>query len=345
MSQFLGKLSNNQDVLSVTLENSKGLKVTAMNYGACLLKILVPDRNGNPCDVLLGFGALTSYEDNASCHGAIVGRNANRIGGAKVTIAGKEYLLAKNDKGNNNLHSGPIRWSQRFWEIEEEGKNSVTFSLDSPDLEQGLPGNMKVRVTYTLSEENALAIHYDVISDAETICNITNHSYFNLNGAGNGNILDHEVWIDADAFTPSDVALIPTGEIRSVEGTPMDFRTPKRIGKDLHADYEPLILAGGYDHNYVLKNQGKLAKVASAYAGSTGISMDVMTDLPGLQMYTGNFLKDEGKNGVSYGHYDGVAFETQFYPDAVHHEIFPQPLIHAKERFTSTTCYVFATRK
>ncbi|HJA12552.1 MAG TPA: galactose mutarotase [Candidatus Mediterraneibacter merdipullorum] len=336
-----GQSKDGKDAHLYLLENSTGMKAYVSDFGATLVRLFVPDKDGRFIDVVHGYDDASGYERGDGGFGATVGRNANRIGKAQIEINGVTYGLDKND-GGNNLHSGYDYYHKRIWNVEKQEKNSITFGLNSPDGDQGYPGALDVRVTYLLDDENTLNLHYEAMPDADTILNMTNHSYFNLNGHDSGTVLGHKVTLYADAFTPADAESIPTGEIRSVEGTPMDFRQGKEIGQEIDADYEPLRFGGGYDHNWVLKNNGKFAKVAEAEADRSGITMEVYTDLPGVQMYTANFLDNEpGKGGVSYAKRSAVCFETQYYPDAVHHENFPGPICRKGEKYDTRTAYRF----
>lgn len=322
-------------------ENSNGMVMEVTDFGATLYSLLVPTANG-PLDVVLGYDAPAGYEGPAGTFfGATVGRNANRICKGTFTLGGKTYNLAINN-GPNNLHSGLDFWSFRVWQVKEVRDNSITFFLHSPDGDQGYPGALDISVTYTLTEDNTVRIHYYGIPQAETLINLTNHSYFNLNGHDSGDILGHTVWLDADSFTRADETSIPTGEILSVEGTPMDFRTPKTVGRDIAQDYEALNFGQGYDHNWCLNNGGQFAKIATLKADKTELKMDVYTDLPGVQIYTGNFIADEpGKNGTVYCRRAGICFETQFYPDSVNHPNFPSPIFKPGEIYETTTEFRF----
>jgi len=321
--------------------NSRNTEMAVSDYGATLVRVMVQDQNGDPCDVVLGYDDAAGYENGGYFFGAVVGRNANRIGTASFAINGTQYQLTENDNGNN-LHSGPDFYSKRMWQVEDTTENSVTLSLFSPDGDQGYPGNVTVGVTYTLTEENEVQIEYRGIPDADTILNMTNHSYFNLNGHASGTILAQEIMIDAEAFTNADQESIPTGEIVSVAGTPMDFNAAKAVGRDIEADFEALKLGCGYDHNWVLGNEGKYARVAQMTSESTGIKMDVCTDLPGIQLYTGNFITDErGKNDVHYRRRQGLCFETQYFPDAIHKSNFASPVCGAGETYYTKTSYRF----
>lgn len=325
-----------------TFENKNGMVMEVTDFGATLYSLLVPDKEGNLCDVVLGYDTPKEYmgESNTG-FGATIGRNGNRIGKASFTLNGKTYQLEKNNNGNN-LHSGLNYYHHRMWEVKEVTDNSITFSLHSPDGDQGFPGTFDVDVTYTLTDENELKIDYYGIPQEDTVVNMTNHTYFNLNGHASGDVLEQEVWMDADAFTATDEELIPTGEIVNVEGTPMDFRVKKAIGRDIEADYEALIFGGGYDHNWCLNNKGKFAKVIEMSSALSGITMEVYTDLPGVQMYSGNFLEEEvGKQGIVYHKRAGICFETQYYPDAINHENFPSPICKKGEEYKTTTVYKF----
>lgn len=326
------------------MKNDAGMEVQVSDFGATLVNVTVLDQDKNPVEVVLGYEDAAGYENGTAAIGAIVGRNANRIGGACVTINGIDYKLAEND-GKNNLHSGPDVYQKRMWRVVENGDDHVTFLLHSPDGDQGYPGALVMKVTYSLDEENTLMIHYEAEPDQDTIINMTNHSYFNLNGHKSGDVLNHTLWLNADAFTPADATSIPTGEIRSVEGTPMDFRIDKTIGKDIEADYEPLVFGKGYDHNWVLKNEGKFDKVAEVAGDESGIHMSVLTDLPGVQIYTANFLDGEkGRDGAVYEMRDAICLETQYYPDAIHHENFPGPICKKGEKYDTRTAYRFRVK-
>lgn len=326
------------------LENKNGVKAYLTDYGAALVRLLVPDKNNELRDVVLGYDDTAGYEQGDVFFGATVGRNANRVGGAHVEIAGKVYKLEKNDN-DNNLHSGTHYYNKRLWDVVEQADDHVAFVLHSPDGDQGYPGAFDMHVTYTLDDSNELTIHYVAVPDQDTVINMTNHSYFNLNGHASGTVLGHKVTVNADSFTPADAYSIPTGEIRSVEGTPMDFRSGRVLGDDIDTDYEPLRFGSGYDHNWVLKNEGRFDKVAEVASEESGIVMEVYTDLPGVQIYTANFVDGEpGKDGASYIKRSAVCLETQYFPDAVHHENFPQPLCRKGEKYDTRTAYRFLTR-
>ena len=344
--EAFGTTKDGQQVKKYILENGKGMKVVVLNLGAGLAELWVPDQDGALRDVVWGYEKAEDYEVNGPDFGAIVGRNANRIGGAVITIAGKDYTLAKNN-GENNLHSGPDMYFTRMWKGIVADDNKVEFSLHSPDGDQGYPGNADITVSYTLTDDGELQIVYQGKADQDTIFNLTNHSYFNLDGQESDSVLEQKVWLDADAFTPGDAGLIPTGEIRDVTGTPMDFRTEHMIGERIDADYEPLKQAGGYDHNYVLKNEGKYALCGKLISQKSGICMEVSTDLPGIQLYSANFLENEkgGKEGRTYGRRSAICFESQYFPDACHHENFQSPIVKAGEVYRTKTGYKFTVTK
>ncbi len=330
-----------QQATLYTFENKNGMVMAVTDFGATLHSLLVPTEQG-PLDVVLGYDEPSGYEGPAGTFfGATVGRNANRIAGGTFTLGGKTYQLDINN-GPNNLHSGLDFWSFRVWQVKEVTGNSITFFLHSPDGDQGYPGALDIAVTYTLTEDNAVRIHYYGIPQAETLINLTNHSYFNLNGHDSGDILGHTVWLDADSFTRADETSIPTGEILPVAGTPMDFRTPKTVGRDIDKDYEALNFGQGYDHNWCLNNGGHFAKIATLEADKTNLKLEVFTDLPGVQIYTGNFILGEpGKNGAVYCRRAGICFETQFYPDSVNHPNFPSPIFGAGQVYETTTEFRF----
>lgn len=340
MKQEFGTTKNGEKASCYVLKNSKGMEAVVSDFGAALLKLYVPDKNGNVQDVVLGYETLKDYEEGGDSIGATVGRVANRIGTAEFELNGKKYELTKNDNGNT-LHGGCDFYNKRMWSVKEEDDSHVVFALVSPDKDQGFPGEVKIEVSYTVTEENELKIHYHAVPDQDTLINMTNHSYFNLSGHASGTAWNAKVWIDADAFTETDGELIPTGKVIPVEGTPMDFRKEKVVEKEIGEDYTPLKLAGGYDHNWVLDGTG-FRKVALAASDKTGIEMEVYTDLPGMQFYSGNFLAgSKGKEGAVYEKGYGICFETQYFPDAIHKENFESPIVKAGEVYETTTVYKF----
>lgn len=324
-----------------TLRNGSGMELAVTDFGATIVSLRVP-KDGALVDVVLGYDEARGYEEaKGYFFGATVGRNANRIGGAAFDMHGKTYRLDTNDNGNN-LHSGRDYYHLRLWDVVDAGENAVTFALHSPDGDQGYPAALDIRVTYTLTADSGVRIDYQATPDGDTVVNLTNHSYFNLNGHDSGSVAGHLLRLDAETFTPADSQSIPTGEIASVAGTPMDFRTEKAVGRDIDADFEPLVLGKGYDHNWCLACDGTLRKFARLIGDKSGITMEMYTDLPGVQVYSGNFLTAEvGKGGAVYRHRGGICFETQYYPDAIHHSHFPSPVCPAHTTWRSTTKYRF----
>ena len=309
------------------------------DHGATLVKLFVPDSKGNVADVVLGFDTPDEYTASGTFFGATVGRNANRVGKAQFTMNGNLYKLDPNDNKVNNLHSGFDPYKNRLWQVVEHTENSISLRLESPDGDQGFPGNAVVQVMYRLDNENGLHIVYDGICDKDTVFNMTNHSYFNLAGHDKPEkAMAQTLTMPARVFAADDDLNIPTGELRVVDGSPMDFRTPKAIGRDLAEDYDALKLQGGYDHNFeVFCNP-----CATLCDPESGRTMVVITDRPGIQFYSGNFLRGEtGKDGVSYTYRGGIALETQFYPDSVNHPEWQQPFVKAGERYHSETVYKF----
>lgn len=330
-----------------TLTNSHGMEVRAMNYGGIILSIRVPDRKGQLADVVLGHESLEGYQPNPPYFGAIVGRYANRIANGTFTLDGKTYTLPKND-GPNTLHGGTKGFNQAVWDSEPlKGKTGVAFRYLSKDGEEGLPGNLKVKVTYTLTDANALEIDYEATTDKATPINLSQHSYFNLKGAGNGDILDHEIMINADRFTPVDKNLIPTGELRPVKGTPFDFTKSTKIGARINENYEQLVLGHGYDHNFVINRKGAgLELAARVYEPTTGRALEVFTTQPGVQFYTGNFLDGTitGKEGHVYNRRYGFCLETQHFPDSPNHPSFPSTILKPGETFHQKTVFKFSAK-
>lgn len=332
------------DAKLYTLKNDRGMELTVCDYGAVLVSLLVPDRQGEKRDVVLGYATLEGYQHNDPGFGATVGRNANRIGNAQYIWKGITYQLDKND-GENNLHSGLHRYYERKWEVTFGGTNAepaVTFSIVSPDGDQGFPGEAQVSVTYTLSAQNEVKLSYCGKADQDTVFNMTNHSYFNLNGHASGSAMEHLVWIDANAYTPTDAGSIPTGEIAAVDGTPMDFREMKPVGRDIDASFDQLRMAGGYDHNWIINHPESGLPFARVKSEESGIVMEILTDLPGVQFYTANYLNGEpGKDGVSYPKRAGLCFETQYFPDAPNKPNFPSSVKPAGEEYKTETVYRF----
>ena len=337
MTENFGILPSGETATLYTITNGH-ITASVTDYGATLVRLFVPDASGNPADIVLGYDDCNGYRTaNGACLGATVGRNANRLKGAKFNYKDTEYTLAQND-GANNLHSGPDYFHLRLWKTVKHASNSVTFELHSPDGDQGFPGNAIIQVTYELDYEGSLHIQYDAVCDQDTVFNMTNHSYFNLAGHEKTNKAMEQILIlPGRFFCPDDAENIPTGELRKVDGTPMDFRSPKPIARDIELDCEPLHLQGGYDHNWeVFCNPCAILEDPVS-----GRSMAVYTDCPGIQVYTGNFLNESGKNGIYYGKRSGVALETQYYPDALHHFEWPQPITKAGQHYQSETIFRF----
>lgn len=345
--ESFGTTKKGEAVTVYTLTNGKGMEARVTDFGATLVSLCVLDKDGQQQDVVLGYDNVTGYENNSCYFGATIGRNGNRIAGAKVTIEGTDYELEKNDHGNN-LHSGSNCVSFLVWDVKEYEDAKLTLACTSKDGEQGFPGNMDISVTYQLTGDNALEISYHAVSDKETVANFTNHTYFNLAGHNSGNIEGQELKLYASDYTPvKDNELIPTGEVASVENTPLDFRNWKRIGKEIQADFDQLNYAGGYDHNYVLEksSQGAYELMAEAYAPQTGIALKAYTDLPGVQFYAGNFVgEQDGKQGAKYGKRQGFCLESQSFPNAVNDEHFSSPLLKAGEVYETKTGYQFGIR-
>ena len=343
-----GNLTSGEEITLYHLENKSGAYAEVMDYGAILVKLCVPDKDGELTDVVLGYDDVQQYEVNGCFFGAIIGRSGNRIENSRFFIDDKEVILTENEN-HNNLHSGPDGFEKKLWAVKEisQDKNSVDFFRISPDGENGFPGEFSIVVKYEFTEENELKIFYRGRSDAATVANMTNHSYFNLKGEGSGDVLDQEVCIHAKYFTPvKDSQSIPTGEYAPVAGTPMDFNVAKPIGRDIEADFEQLKFTGGYDHNYVTDNyaKGNVRSIASAYCKESGIGMEVSSDCPCVQFYAGNFVKDEkGKNDHVYHERYGFCLETQCFPDAPHYAHFPSPWLKAGACYRQTTVYCFST--
>ncbi len=346
--ESFGTSKQGEAVSVYLLENKNGASVRVTDYGAALVSIIVPDKNGGMQDVLLGYDNVTGYENNTCYFGAVIGRNGNRIANAQLTIDGVAYSLDSNDN-ENNLHSGEKGMDTIVWDVKEYTDNAITFTCKSADLEQGFPGNMDVQVTYVLTDEHAVEIHYEAVSDKDTVANFTNHAYFNLEGHASGNVLGQELMLRASYYTPViDSKAIPTGEIAPVAGTPMDFTTAKTIGRDMEADDTQIKYGGGFDHNFVLdkEEKGAFELMAEAYAPGTGIVMEAYTDRPGVQFYSGNFITtQDGKQGAVYGKRQGFCLESQFFPNSVNEPKFEAPIIKAGEVYRSKTSYQFRVKK
>jgi aldose 1-epimerase len=340
-----GVTPEGEKVQLYSLTNERGLEMKITNYGGIITSIGVPDRGGRVADVVLGHDTLEGYLYRSRYFGALIGRYANRIARGTFSLNGTAHSLTQNNR-ENHLHGGLNGFDKVVWKAKEvngPGVLGLELSYFSKDREEGYPGNLQVRVTYTINEVNELRIEYLATTDKDTIVNLTNHSYFNLLGAGT--ILDHEVMINADAFTPIRDGLIPTGEIRSVRNTPMDFTRPTSIGARINENYEQLKVPGGYDHNFVLrKGAESLRKAAKAYERTTGRMLEVFTTQPGMQFYSGNFLDGSivGKHGRAYVKHSGCCFETQHFPDSPNQPSFPSTVLKPNEAYRHTTVFKFS---
>ena len=344
--ELFGTLQNGENIYSYTLTNKNGMSATIINYGATVVKLKVPDKNSKIEDVILGYDSLSSYVKGASFFGGIVGRYGNRIAKGKFTLDGKEYQLPINN-GVNSLHGGTIGFNKRVWEAKEISGPALQLSYVSPDGEEGYPGTLTLSVTYSLTDNNGLKIDYIATTDKPTILNPTNHCYFNLTGDPNNTILNHVLMINADKFTPVDSTLIPTGQLEDVANTPLDFTKPTEIGKRINEDFQQLKFAGGYDHNWVLNNyNGSVREAATLYDSASGILLKVLTDQPGIQFYSGNFLdgKDRGKDGIYYKFRTGLCLECQHFPDSPNEKNFPSVVLRPGETYTQTTVYEFSVK-
>ena len=340
------KIIDNQEVSLFSLKNNNGFECQITNFGARIVSFIVPLETQNNIDVVLGYDHIEEYQKDDYYLGVIAGRYANRIANGKFSIEGKEYSLIANN-GPNSLHGGQKGFDKVVWQahafLNENEEESLELSYLSKDGEEGFPGNLLVKVIYTLTNENQIKIDYQATTDATTVLNLTNHAYFNLKGAGEGTITSHELVLNADYFTPTDEGAIPTGAIRSVVNTPMDFRTPQKIGERINEDYIELKQGIGYDHNWVLnKKNNELCWVATVTEASTGIELKVFTTEPGVQFYSGNYLNiSKGKNSKSYPSRSGFCLETQHFPDSPNHNNFPSTVLNPGEIYTQTTIYQF----
>lgn len=335
-----GTTRDGRAVDEVILDNG-ALRCSILTCGAALRGLIVPGREG-PVDVVLGFDTMEDYENQDKFMGAIVGRYANRIAGGRFSLEGQKYQLACND-GENHLHGGPAGFFSKVWKAEPRGESGVTFSCESGDMEEGYPGRLRVSVTYRL-EKSSLVLEYRAVTDRTTLCNLTNHAYFNLNGHGAGEAMDQLLTLCADRYTPVGPGSIPTGELAPVAGTPMDFRTPHVIGERIDQPFRQLTLCGGYDHNWVVNGEPDVLRPAARLESrSTGLCMEVETTLPGIQFYSGNYMAGcpAGKGGAQYGHRDAVCLETQFFPDTPNHLNFPQCVLRPGQVWSHETVFRF----
>lgn len=346
-TQSFGKTPSGDEITLYTLTNAKGMEATVMNYGARVVTLKAPDRQGRIADVVLGFDSLDGYLKDNPYFGAVVGRYGNRIAKGLFTLDGKQYKLACNN-GENALHGGLKGFDKVVWaakEVKTADGPGVELTYLSKDGEEGYPGNLTATVTYVLTDRNELKLDYNIATDKDTVANVTNHSYFNLAGQGEGDILGHEMQINADRFTPVDKGLIPTGELKPVEGTPFDFRKPMVIGSRIGNNDEQLKLGLGYDHNFVLNRSGDgLSPAVRVREPKSGRVMEVLTTEPGVQFYTGNFLDGtiRGKGGKVYPHRGAFCLETQHFPDSPNHPQFPSVVLKPGNPYRSTTVYRFS---
>lgn len=361
-SEAWGVTPEGDSITLYTLRNAHGLTVRVADWGGIVTQVLVPDRDGRLADVVLGHDSLADYVAGTPYFGAIVGRYANRIAAGRFSLDGTTHRLATND-GANHLHGGERGFDKRPWQVfvvrsgpvpggaleaPRSGRASLVLTRTSEDGEDGYPGRLEAEVTVTLTNGNELRFDYEAVTDAATVVNLTHHGYWNLAGHDAGDILGHELELRAGRFTPVDDGLIPTGELRPVEGTPFDFRAAEAIGARIEADDEQLRLGGGYDHNFVLDDwtgDGTLHLAARLHDPGSGRTMEVLTTEPGIQLYSGNFLDDSdvGKGGAVYGHRDGLCLETQHFPDSPNHDAFPSTVLRPGETHRSTTVYRFRT--
>lgn len=340
-SDFVSEVEGKPTALYV-LKNKNGAEACITNYGGRLVSVMVPDKNGKMTDVVLGYDNVDQYVKSDGNYGALIGRYGNRINQAKFTLDETEYTLPAND-GMHCLHGGPLGYHTRMWDAKQLNDQALELTYLSKDGEAGFPGNLEIKVTYTLTDDNAVDIKYEATTDKKTVVNLTNHSYFNLSGVPGSDVLDQEIMINADNYTPVDETLIPTG-ISTVAETPLDLRTPVAIGKHIDEPFDQLQKGRGYDHNWVLNSNGdKNVLAAKAYSPTSGIALEVYTNEPGIQFYTGNFMdgKDTGKHGVLYPHRGAFCLETQHYPDTPNHPDFPTVVLNPGEKYFSECIYKF----
>ncbi|HUT21385.1 MAG TPA: aldose epimerase family protein [Anaerolineae bacterium] len=347
--QSYGQTPDGTPVSLYTLATDKGMQVQITNYGGIIVSLTVPGRDGTPADVVLGFDTLDEYVDHNPFFGCLVGRYGNRIAQGRFTLDGVEYELAQND-GRNHLHGGRVGFDKRVWDgepVEGEGYAGLKLTYTSPDGEEGYPGTLTTTVLYTVTGNNGLGIEYTAATDKATVVNLTNHSYFHLAGAGSGDILGHELLINASRFTPALESLIPTGELQDVAGTPFDFRQLTPIGARINAENEQLRRGGGYDHNWVVNGEPGITRLAArVYEPLTGRMLEVHTTEPGIQFYAGNMMppKIEGKDGRVYVRRGGFCLETQHYPDSPNHPEFPSTVLRPGDVYHTKTTFTFSAR-
>lgn len=340
---FFGKTAGGAEVQKITLTNKSGAQAGILTYGGALQSLLIPDRNGKLADIVLGYTTVEGYEKQGGYLGALIGRCGNRLAKSRFELNGKMYTLNPNE-GENHLHGGVKGYDKVVWQDEiRDGKLLLTHF--SPDGDENYPGNLKITVVYELTEDNRLVIDYTAVSDADTVCNLTNHAYFNLAGHSSGSVLNHSLKLYAKSFTPTDSESLPTGEIAAVAGTPMDFTDFHTIGERIEADYDQLLFAKGYDHNWVLDGSG-FRLIAELCDESSGRVMNTYTDLPGVQFYCGNYLDNhtDCKDGADYAKRAGLCLETQYYPNAMERKNFPSIVLKANETYHTTTVYEFKVK-
>ena len=347
--ELFGILNDGREVQLFVLRNKAGMTAEIMDLGGTIVSLSVADSDGNYADVTTGFDLPQPYADGAGYQGAIVGRYANRIANARFSIDGTEYSLARNN-GDNAIHGGLVGFDKKIWDTEilsNESEARLALRTFSPDGEEGYPGRVDTTVTYTLNDQNQLIIDYFATTDRATVINLTNHAYFNLEGHDTGSVLDHEITINADLYTPVDNESIPTGQIADVAGSPLDFRTAKRIGRDIESAHQQIQFGSGFDHNFVINHEhpGQVSLAASVYAPKSGRTMHVYTDQPGVQFYTGNFLNGSlvGKDGAIYDRRDAFCLETQHYPDSPNKPNFPSTELRPGEQYKTRTIFEFGT--
>ncbi|MBE6631753.1 MAG: galactose mutarotase [Ruminococcaceae bacterium] len=350
LKKHFGYMEDGREVSTYSMKNANGMKLKITDFGGAIMQLKVPDKYGRMTDVVCGFDCLWDYMNAGGFQGALVGRIGNRIGKCKFTLDGKEYSLYAND-GENSLHGGKVGFSHKLWKATmlDGDEPSLVLEYTSPDMEEGYPGTLDVKATYTLTKDNAVAIDFEAVSDKKTIVNLTNHTYFNLGGFASGSICSDRLWMDADAYLPTDSGLIPTGEIKSVEGTPFDFRTEKEIGRDIDADDPDLKYGKGYDICMCFTGGETKEPVlrVKLYDPESGREMQVLTDQPCIQLYTGNMMDGPHrfKGGYPQNFRHALALETQKMPDAINHPNFTNTVLEAGEKYTHKVIYKFGTRE
>lgn len=345
-SNFVSEVEGKPTALYV-LKNKNGLEACITNYGGRMVSLMTPDKNGKMTDVVLGYDSISDYLKSDGNFGALIGRYGNRIAQGKFSLDSVEYQLPQNNNGHC-LHGGPEGYHTRLWDAKQLNDQTLELTYLSKDGEAGFPGNLQIKVTYTLTDDNAIELAYEAETDKPTVVNLTNHSYFNLSGVPGSTILDHDIMINADTYTPVDSLLIPTGETPSVEGTPMDLRNPITIGAQIDSTFEQLVKGRGYDHNWILNSKGDINVLAAkATSPTSGISLEVYTSEPGVQFYTGNFMtgEDKGKGGTVYPYRGAFCLETQHYPDSPNQPAFPSTVLRPGEKYTSKCIYKLVVNK